>query len=137
MDTKILKSVRESYGRCALDREFFDKFYVNFMGSSPEIPPFFTKTDMHKQKQLLREGISYMLLFADGSDGGTIAINKIGVIHDEKHVKVKPELYPLWINSLLKTIAEHDHRFNDELKEKWKTVLAEGIKRFTEMFRVK
>ena len=55
MDKNTLAIVRESYGRCAMQATFFEDFYETFMRSSPEIMPFFDKTNMAKQRQLLRE----------------------------------------------------------------------------------
>lgn len=129
-----LTLVRESYGRCTLDNDFFEDFYEIFMSSSPEIKPFFARTDMSKQRQLLREGISFMLLFAQKNEGGKLAIKNIGVLHDRDHVDVRPDLYRLWIDSLLKCIEKHDSRFNTEIKDAWEEILKPGIDRFIEMY---
>ncbi|MCB1174345.1 MAG: hypothetical protein KDK39_12305 [Leptospiraceae bacterium] len=135
MDKNTLAIVRESYGRCAMQATFFEDFYETFMRSSPEIMPFFDKTNMAKQRQLLREGISFMILFADNNAGGEMAIEHIGKIHDVKHVNVRPELYPLWINSLLECIGKHDKHHNEEIRDAWKAVLDIGIRRFIAMYR--
>jgi hemoglobin-like flavoprotein len=132
MDT--LAIVRESFGRCALDREFFNDFYDVFMNSSPEIRPMFSRTDMAKQKQLLREGIAYMILFADQNKGGQLAIEMVAEIHDRQHVGVRPDLYRFWVESLLTVVRKHDARCTDEIVRAWEGVVQRGIARFVEVF---
>ncbi len=132
MDT--LSIVRESFGRCALHRDFFDDFYDVFMNSSPEIRPFFARTDMTKQKQLLREGISYMILFADQNKGGQLAIEMVAGIHDRRHISVRPDLYRFWVESLLAVVRKHDVRCTEEIIRAWEGVVQRGIARFVEVF---
>jgi len=129
-----LEIARQSYGRCALKKGFFEGFYDTFMGSSPQIPPFFASTDMTKQRGLLREGISYMLLYSEGSEGGMMAIERIAKIHDIEHVNVKPELYKLWVQSLISNIRKFDHRYTDEVERAWEQVLQQGIQRFVDLY---
>ena len=131
-----LQTVRESYGRCTLQKAFFEDFYDIFMSSSPEIKPFFSRTDMTKQRQLLREGISFMLLYAQKNEGGKLAINNIGQLHDQNHVNVRPNLYRLWIDSLLKCIEKHDNRFTEDVRRAWEEILKPGIDRFVDVYEV-
>lgn len=129
-----LTMVRESYGRCSLQKEFFEDFYEIFMSSSPEIKPYFVKTDMSKQRQLLREGIAFMLLYAQKNAGGMLAINNIGELHNTENVNVRPDLYRHWIGSLMQCIEKHDARFSEEVRTAWEEILKPGIDRFVDMY---
>ena len=129
-----LAKVRESYGRCVLSDTFFEDFYDSFMGSSSEIRAYFSKTDMAKQRSLLREGISFMLLYAGQKSSGKIAIEHIGKIHDNEHINVRPELYPLWVESLLKCVEKHDKYFDEEVRAAWKEILEPGINHFKDVY---
>jgi len=131
----VIDIVRQSYGRCALAEGFFDDFYDTFMNSSPQISPYFASTNMTKQKQLLREGISFMILFAEQHRSGVMAIDHIGALHDKDHVNVSPDLYRLWTSSLVKTIAKHDRRFDADTERAWDDVLSRGIRRFVELYQ--
>ena len=65
--------VQQSYGACCLSPKFFDDFYAAFLASSSEVAGKFVNTDMTKQKQLLRDGISFMIMFYNGAASGQIA----------------------------------------------------------------
>ena len=127
---------RSSLGRCALHPDFFQDFYDTFFESSPEIAKFFANTDMEKQKELLRKGISFMLMFAANHPGGKLAIDRIGEIHDPRHHNVRPELYARWTESLLATIEKYDRRFDENVRAAWHKALQPGLDRFIELYSV-
>lgn len=122
-----LQQVERSYGRCTLSAGFFDDFYRNFLKASPAIAPYFSKTDMAKQKQLLRAGISHMILAAKGNLISTKKIKQLGESHNRHHFNVRPELYGLWEQALLKTVQSHDPDFGITLQMAWHNVLSIGI----------
>lgn len=122
--------VTKSYGRClAQGNLLFDRFYDLFLKSSPEIAKMFHKTDMKKQKSLLRAGINYAIMFS--TDAGRTAaegvLSRIRDSHSSRNLNVRPELYPLWISMLLKAIEETDPRFTDETRAAWKTVIDNAV----------
>ncbi len=122
-----LHRVERSYGRCTLSAGFFDDFYRNFLGASPAIAPYFSKTDMAKQKQLLRAGISHMILAAKGNSISQKKIKQLGESHNRQHFNVKPALYKLWEQSLLKTVQAHDPDYGIDLQIAWHNVLSIGV----------
>jgi hemoglobin-like flavoprotein len=73
-----LAEVKDSYSRCCVNPKFFDVFYGNFLASHPTIAPMFAKTEMTKQKSLLRQGISMMFMHLGGNGVGTTGIDRIG-----------------------------------------------------------
>ncbi|HEX9758533.1 MAG TPA: hypothetical protein VGB26_12180 [Nitrospiria bacterium] len=54
---------KESYARCISNPNFINRFYEIFMASHPDIKSLFKNTDWDKQMELLKKGVSMMILF--------------------------------------------------------------------------
>lgn len=140
METKFklkeeeFQKVRLSYGRCAMSPLFFEDFYDNFFASSPDIAPLFEKTDMEKQKKLLQQGITYMIMYAGGSGSAEVRVNELGESHSRKYMNIKPEMYKLWISAVLKTVKTHDEYADEKLLFLWREVLSVGVERMKNMY---
>ena len=119
--------VQRSYGACCLSPRFFDDFYDVFLASSPEISSKFANTDMSRQKQLLRDGISFMLMYYNGAAAGKMKVDRLAETHSQGRMDIKPQWYDLWVNSLIRTVAKHDSKFTPALERSWRTVLSKGI----------
>ena len=119
--------VQSSYGACCMSPTFFDDFYTAFLASSSVIAGKFVNTDMAKQKRLLRDGISFMIMYYNGTVVGRTKIEKLGESHSQGRMDIKPQWYDLWVNALVKTIAKHDAKFSPATERAWRTVLAKGI----------
>jgi hemoglobin-like flavoprotein len=122
---KATDRVMQSYGRCCASPTFFDDFYQQFLASSPKIREKFTGTDMPAQKQLLRQGILNLVMFARGMPDGKL--RALGNSHSREGFDIRPELYDLWTQSLLETIGRHDQQFAEPLRRDWREVLNKGI----------
>lgn len=130
-----LDAVKINYGKCSIKPDFFDRFYEHFLASHPNFKPMFANTDFSKQKELLKNSITYMIMFATGSGFAKGEIDRISVIHDDKHFNVKPEYYPFWVDALIKTLKEFDPEFSSELEQSWREVTQLGINSFIEKHR--
>ncbi|GAC1034640.1 globin [Pseudomonas sp. No.21] len=117
--------VMQSYGRCCANPDFFDAFYRRFLDSSPQIRAKFTETDMPAQKALLRQGILNLVMFARGMPD--TKLRALGATHSREGFDIRPEMYDLWVESLLLTIAEHDKEHSNEVRSAWREVLNKGI----------
>ncbi|NUM81482.1 globin [bacterium] len=117
--------VHDSYSRCAIRKKFFDDFYDTFMSSSPQIAYMFRKSDMEKQKKLLDNGVTMMIMFAGGNAIGKIALDHIAKIH--RQLNVTEEYYNYWLESLLQTLKKHDPQYSFKLERAWKEVMGVGI----------
>lgn len=129
-----LAEVKESYSRCCVNAKFFDLFYENFLASHPTIAPMFAKTDMAKQKSLLRQGVSMMFMHLDGKGVGTTGIDRIGESHSKKKMNIDPNLYDYWINSLVKSVKACDAKFTPALEVEWKKTLRAGVDRIVSFY---
>ena len=118
--------VQASYTRCCRPA-FFEEFYSTLMNSSPAVKAMFVKTDMEKQKKLLRDGLSFLLMFSRGSSVGRNKVEALAKTHTRTALNVKPEYYGLWVDSLLKTVAKFDPEFTPALNSQWRAALEAGI----------
>ena len=121
----VLMRVRKSYGRVVAKAGFLDSFYDLFIRSSPKIEVMFLKTDFAKQKELLRDGLALIFMFARDQESALVKdkLTHIGMIHSRNRVNVHPELYELWIASLMGALAMYDVQFNSKLEAEWRQVL--------------
>ncbi|WP_455232068.1 globin [Geopseudomonas aromaticivorans] len=117
--------VMQSYGRCCASPNFFDTFYQHFLASSPAIRDKFTKTNMVAQKQLLRAGILNLVLYARGMSD--TKLRALGQSHSREGLDIRPELYDLWLDSLLLAVKEHDKDADSDILAAWREVLGKGI----------
>lgn len=122
-----VSAVKTSYGRCCVNPKFFDRFYEIFLKSNPAIALMFANTNFTKQKTLLRQGLSMMLMHLEGVNVGTIGMKRIGESHSPKHLNITADLYQFWIDSLTKAIAECDAEFNPSLDKEWRQTLQAGV----------
>jgi hemoglobin-like flavoprotein len=132
-----LAEVKESYSRCCVNPKFFDLFYQKFLSSHPSIAPMFAKTDMTKQKSLLRQGVSMMFMHLGGNSVGTTGIDRIGESHSKQKMNIDPNLYDFWINSLVGAVKECDTRLTTELEADWRKVLRQGVDRIVSFYNKK
>ena len=132
MDAAKVQLVQQSFGRCLTNQQdgklFFDAFYDEFIASDPRIKPLFAKTDMAKQKSLLREGMVRLMMFAGGSETAKTSIARLAVKHDRTNLNIDPALYQFWLKSLLACAEKYDPKIDPATLAAWSEVLETGIK---------
>lgn len=120
----------ESYERVLANRvrsrDFFEAFYGNFLASSKEVREHFANTDMQVQKGILKKSFYNLLVFY-GSNQADDYIKKIAKSHDKHHLNIRPALYDIWLENLMKTLKAFDPKFNDDVELAWRLVLSPGI----------
>jgi hemoglobin-like flavoprotein len=129
MDKNIIDKVKQSYGRALSSPHFWDSFYKNFLESSDQVALMFKNTDFTKQKELIKSSITFVLMYAQ-DENASFAKNKleeVGHIHSRKAINVDPTMYPLWVNSLIKTLSEHDDHWNHDLEMAWRKAVSPAI----------
>ena len=127
MNEEALHSVKTSYGRCLVNGDVFQEFYELFLMCDPRIAPMFKNTDFSQQRELLRHSLNQALLFAEGSPVGKEDLAFIRKSHSKKELNVHPSLYPLWIDSFLKTVEKMDDKLTPEVKDNWRTALSIAV----------
>jgi len=122
-----INEIRSSYGRCIIKPSFLDDFYDSLLKSSPLIKKKFETVDMKAQKDLLRHGLSYLIMYSNASESAVNKLNKLGKTHNRSNLDIQPWMYEKWMDALLKTIKKHDRNISNELISKWKDILTKGI----------
>jgi len=120
-----LTTAQDSYARCCDVPGFFDAFYRNLLGSSPEIPPMFAKTDFERQHKLLQHGLGVLLIYAKRKNPALL--ERVATRHSRKDVDVDPSLYRYFVESLIKAVRECDPKCSPEVEEAWKVAVEPGI----------
>ncbi|HIG44747.1 MAG TPA: globin [Gammaproteobacteria bacterium] len=107
-------------------QQFFARFYEIFFAASDEVREKFCHTDMEMQRSFLKKGvyhlISFYLLRSDND-----YLSSIALTHNQNHYDIPPELYDIWLEALLKAVAELDPEYRDELRLAWQIVMTPGI----------
>ncbi|MGF1526535.1 MAG: globin [Candidatus Competibacterales bacterium] len=126
-----LKAVRASLQRCLAQPQFIGRFYENFMASSQEIRDKFQGVDLKRQQVMLKASLHIVLLLSQGGSlGDQSAVTHLIELHDRHHRDIRPGLYGLWLDAMVKTIAEFDDQYSAELDDNWRLALAPGIALF-------
>jgi hemoglobin-like flavoprotein len=109
------------------------KFYEIFLDADPRFRVMFRNTDFIKQRELLTHGILILLQYSEGVTTGEMAVRRIGELHRPEKINVTPDMYPIWVNSLMKAVAELDPEFTPELERQWRNALQKGIDTMIQM----
>jgi len=120
------KSYERIVNRWINEKDFFEAFYDNFFASSKEIQQAFANTDMSKQKIMLKKSF-YSLLVFYGSNQADDYIKKIAIAHDKRHLNIRPKLYDIWLDALIKTLSTYDDEFCQDVELAWRLILSSGI----------
>ena len=118
----------ESFLRCQTKAGFLDRFYELFLDSSEEVRKKFKNTDFNKQQMALKSSFYMMLLTIQGNARGHRYLEEIAELHSKKRLDIKPELYDLWLECLMKVVKEFDSEFDNEVERVWRSLMNQGIK---------
>lgn len=132
MPETTIDAVRKSYGRVLTKRTFIPAFYKIFTNSHPSIPGMFKNTDFEKQHELLAQSINMAILFTQNNVIAKNAITRLRKSHDHEHLNIKPDLYPLWIDSLIRALKECDPEFTPALEQQWREIIEPAINHIRE-----
>ena len=80
-----------------------------------KIEPYFKETDFTK-KELLLQGVFVLLMYARGKPIGKMAIERPGERHNRDGLNVNLDLYPIWIDCLIKTLTALDPQLSPSLE---------------------
>ncbi len=122
-----MSDLSQSYGRCLLDGQFFDKFYDRFTAASPEVAQRFRNTDMKRQKTMMRLSLSMLVMFVEGKPIARPSLEAIQKTHGAGRYEIPARLYDVWLECLIQTLRECDPRFDDALEQQWQQAMQKGI----------
>jgi hemoglobin-like flavoprotein len=121
---------RESFTRImgdgAYNPAFIGRFYELFLASSPAIAERFAGTDMRRQKTMLHDSFTTLMDFNEHRRL-TPQMRRLAIVHGPGHSDVPPDLYTLWLESLMATAREFDPAWDPDVELAWRLTLAPGI----------
>ena len=116
---------QQSYARCLRSEAFFERFYEILLESHPAIPPMFAETYFPRQRQLLKHGLGLLLSYGNKPDEALL--ERIAARHSRAAIDVPPDLYPSFVDSLVRVVSERDPKFDEEVERAWRDIVAPGI----------
>ncbi|OED49221.1 hypothetical protein ACH42_01985 [Endozoicomonas sp. (ex Bugula neritina AB1)] len=108
------------------DTPFYDVFYQIFLNHSKEISDKFKNTDFNKQKLMLKRSVAYVLnyyIYKKPSE----RLKKLAIMHSSKQLDIKPEMYDIWLDSIIEALSQCDPRFTKSVEAAWREVMQPGI----------
>lgn len=105
---------------------FFADFYNRFLASDIRIKQRFEHTDMEAQKSMLRKSFYSLFSFYISADTDYL-LKKIAYTHSRTQLDIPPDLYDIWLESLIESVRLYDPEFNDDVELAWRLVLTPGI----------
>ena len=121
------EAVNQSFARCGQSDGFYDTFYEVFLAKLADIPPLFAKTDFKKQKQILKATAALMVNHQLHEEKVSVPLEKVRKTHSRDGYNIRPDLYPLWLDSLCETVKQHDPEFSRERERQWRMRMSDGI----------
>ncbi len=118
-------AVTASFYRCRRDGDFVGTFYDLFLSKSPEIAQKFAHTDFKFQKLMLRQSLLEMICFERGIPGTSEEIERLG--HSHRELRITPEMYAMWLDSLCEAIGKHDPEYTPALEQLWRQAMLKSI----------
>ena len=126
----IDKAFKDSFTRVSKtkidDQDFLQYFYSLFTKKSERIAKMFENTSMDAQKLLLKKSLTELLKFYEEKNVNQHLLH-IGQIHAEDKLDVSPEMYDLWLDTLIETIQKFDPEYHPKIELAWRVTLSPGI----------
>ena len=127
MDGRDFKLFNESLDRCLCQPGFMDHFYEIFLASDQEIVDKFVDTDFQEQKRMLRLSLYMIVSIGQSMPEAESHFERIAELHSSRRLNIRPQLYNVWLDSLLQAARAHDQLFDLELEKVWRNIMAYGI----------
>jgi hemoglobin-like flavoprotein len=122
-----LAAFHDSFERCMKDPRFFDLFYERFLASSPEVAGKFRNTDFKRQKHVLRMSLFQVVDVSVRRATNVAALRPLAVSHSRRKADIRPQLYDLWLDSLVATVEECDPLCTSSTERLWRQAFQPAI----------
>ena len=127
MSEREIELFNDSLERCTRASGFLDRFYELFLASSEEVAQKFKHTDFQKQKRALRVSLYMMMQATEGKAERDAHLEQIAGLHSKSQLDIKPELYELWLDCLIRAVKEFDRLCDSETERAWRNMMRRGI----------
>ncbi len=106
--------------------DFFARFYQEFTAADRRVAQAFARTDMARQQSMIKKSFYYMVNFYVTQESSDY-LQRIAELHGSGAMGIEPALYDIWLETLLRVLADSDPGFTREVELAWRVVLAPGI----------
>ena len=127
MNEREIELFNDSLERCTGASGFLDRFYELFVASSEEVAQKFKHTDFQKQKRALRISLYMMMQATEGKAEGDTHLKQIATLHSRSQLDIRPELYEIWLDCLIRAVKEFDRSCDGETERAWRNMMRAGI----------
>lgn len=127
VDPATVARAKASYKRCLAAGDFIGEFYRRFFAACPEAREKFSRTDFERQHRLLRHAIGLLLTYPGHAGGDPGLLTRIADRHSQRDLDAHPSLYPVFVDSLVDTIASYDPAFTPQVAGAWRATLQPGV----------
>ena len=122
-----IRDFHASFQRCMIHRRFFDLFYDDFLNSSVEVQQKFQRTDFARQKRALRLSFLLVMDAVVHKTNDFSVLEPTAISHSRAKADIRPHLYDLWLDSLLRTVKSCDSRYSAETERLWREAFKPAI----------
>lgn len=122
-----LTDIINSYRRCLEHPGFFDRFYQHLFAADTGIARMFAAVDLDKQRTMIRKALTTLIMKRSGVRSATLALDKIAGSHGKHGLNVTPLMYDIWVETMVRTVREHDPECDHALAGAWRNMLHEGV----------
>jgi hemoglobin-like flavoprotein len=128
MDRPEIEIFNDSLARCLRGEQFFQRFYELFLASSAEVRDKFSNTDFGRQRRMLQTSFYVLVEYiALGWPECQAYLERIASSHSRQGRDIRPELYDLWLDCLLRAVQERDEQYSSEVEAAWRYMMGAGI----------
>ncbi len=122
------EAARASFERCCASPDFIPTFYHLFFTACPEAKARFEATDFFRQHQLLRHALRLLLLYPNRPEAeGHDLLRRVAERHSRRDLDIPPELYPPFVDSLIRAVARYDPECNEGIEAAWRATIRGGV----------
>lgn len=123
-----------SLERCKVNEDFIKAFYEQFISSSEEVANKFRKTDFEHQNNMLLKSLETAAHAVAGDGEALKRLHAQAERHSRYDLNIQPELYDLWLTSIVETASHFDPYWNQTVEKAWRKVLAHVIHHMTSKY---
>ena len=124
----------ESLARCEAKYGFVPTFYDHFLAQSDVIRDKFADTDFTQQNRMLLRSLKLSSGAINGEQAALQELTQRAETHNRHHLDIKPELYELWLDALIKTASEFDDQWSEKIETDWRDILGSVIHHMTKRY---
>ncbi len=108
-----------SLARCLTQGAFLSRFYDLFVDSSPEVAEKFKDTDFQRQRRAMGASLYVIVLALEQGEAALLYLEQIARQHSHADLDIRSEMYDVWRDCLLKSVAEFDPLYSAEIEQAW------------------